>query len=46
MASFREILIASDADDDGHIDQAMIKNRLSDEEISEDERQMIEDFVE
>ena len=32
--------------DDGHIDQAMIKNRLSNEEISEDERQMLEDFVE
>ena len=31
--------------DDGHIDQAMITNRLKNEEISEDERQMLEDFV-
>lgn len=29
----------------GHIDHAMVRNRLQNTEISEDERQMLEDFV-
>lgn len=32
--------------DNGHIDQSMINNRLSNNDISEDERQLLEDYAE